>query len=313
MTKSRRKHYEKMPASDAFFQSAAINQATFNLYRQWITSLAMNRFKWENLPASCDERYLEWVLFYNGMATIAFPKGHPELVYTTQMSYAGAPNIYDNPMKWQSIGNNGWNFNVTKQNGVVVFDNRQRLPMAGHVDLYARRLTVYDRTLDINMLQQRTPYIITGPQEKKADIANVMKQIAGGEPAIAGYSQLTENIKVEAISTGVPCLAAEIDAAKRSLWDDIYRFLGIPSVENKTERMITNEVESQNASSTLTALDPLNTRREAADAWNRLTYHTAARADAKPVEVVWNTDYLTDNFEITHNYKMIAGADNGTV
>ena len=106
----------------------------------------------------------------------------------------------------------------------------------------------------------------------------------------------------------------EIDAAKRSLWDDIYRFLGIPSVENKTERMITGEVKSQNASSEIMSLDPLNCRREAADAWNRLNYSTAARADRKPIEVVWAQDYRSDNFEAENNKltNMEEGAD-GTV
>ena len=181
--------------------------------------------------------------------------------------------------------------------------------------MYARRLTTIDRTLDINMLQQRTPYVITGPNEKKADVANVLKQIAGGEPAIVGLSSLTEHIKIEAVNTGVPCLAGEIDAAKRSLWDDIYRFLGIPSVENKTERMITGEVKSQNASSEIMSLDPLNCRREAADAWNRLNYSTAARADRKPIEVVWAQDYRSDNFEAENNKltNMEEGADDGTV
>jgi hypothetical protein len=299
--KSRKKHYEKMPGSDVFFQSAFFNQRIYEMYRQWLDALALSRFKWINLPASCDERYLEYNLFFQGMATIAFPKNAEDMVYSMQLVYQGAPNVYDKPSKWDALGNNGFRFSVDDTNGVPIFDNRMRLPMAGHMDMYARRLTTIDRTLDINMLQQRTPFVITGPQEKTADVANVMKSIAGGDPAVVGYSQLTEHIKVEAIQTGVPCIAGDIDAAKRSLWDDIYRFLGIPSVEQKSERMITGEVKSQNASSEIMSLDPLNCRREAADAWNRLCYHTASAADQKPVEVIWAQDFRTDNFEASNN------------
>lgn len=315
MSKSKRKHYEKMPGSDVYFQSAAFNVRIYEMYRQWLISLALNRFKWINLPASCDERYLEWCLFFNGMATLAHPHGAEDLVYSMQLVYQGAPNVYDKPTKWDALGNNGFRFSCDDTNAVPVFDNRMRLPVSGHLDMYARRLTTIDRTLDINMLQQRTPYVITGPSEKKADVANVLKQIAGGEPAIVGLSSLTEHIKIEAVNTGVPCLAGEIDAAKRSLWDDIYRFLGIPSVENKTERMITGEVKSQNASSEIMSLDPLNCRREAADAWNRLNYSTAARADRKPIEVVWAQDYRSDNFEAENNKltNMEEGSDDGTV
>ena len=80
MSKSKRKHYEKMPGSDVYFQSAAFNIRVYEMYRQWLISLALNRFKWLNLPASCDERYLEWCLFFNGMATLAHPHGAEDLV-----------------------------------------------------------------------------------------------------------------------------------------------------------------------------------------------------------------------------------------
>lgn len=313
MGKSRRAHYSKMAGSDVFFQSATFNQKIYEMYRHWMLSMALNRFKWINLPASCDERYLEYTLFFNGMATIAFPKGHPDLVYSTQAVYAGPPNLYDNPTKWESIGNNGWRFRVSNANGVIVFDNRMRLPIAGHLDMFARRLTTIDRTFDINMLQQRTPFIVTGPQEKKNDIANVMKQIAGGEPAVAGFDALLNDIHVKVISTGVPCIADQIDAGKRAIWNDIYQFLGVKSVEQKTERMISSEVEAQTAPTELTSLDPLNARREAADAWNRRFYRIAGRADQKPLEVVWATDYRSDNFDMQNNEKERANATDGTV
>lgn len=289
--------YERKRASAGgeLFQSAVFNDRTYRMYRQWIESLAVNRFKWINLPETCDERFLETTLFYNGCATIAHPKDAPALVYSTQAAPSQAPNVYDNPTKWQSIGANGWQFDVTNDNGVIIYDNRLRLPMAGNCDLFARRLTEIDRTLDINMLQQRTPFIITGPQEKEFDIANVLKQIAGGEVAIAGYDSLVENVKIDAIQTGVPCIASDIGVAKTQIWNDVYRFLGFSTVSNKPERMVTEEASTQVQQSEMMALDPLNARREACRAWN------AMNPDDPPIDVVWATDWQSDAYEYMNN------------
>ncbi len=292
---------KKLNQSVELFQSAAMNRSMFNMYKQWIESLAVNRFKWINLPPTCDERYLETTLFYNGVATIAHPKDAPALVYSTQAAPSQVPNVYDNPTIWQSIGANGWQFDVTNENGVIIYDNRLRLPMADHCEVFARRLTEIDRTLDINMLQQRTPFLVTGPQEKEFDIANVLKQIAGGEVAIAGYDNLVNSVKIEAVQTGVQCIASDIGVAKTQIWNDIYRFLGFSTVSNKPERMVAEEASTQVQQSEIMALDPLNARREACAAWNLM------HPDDPPIDVVWATDWKSDSYNYANNMMLREG------
>ena len=68
---------------DNYFQSSAWNQRTYAMYRNWIYAIALTRFKWVNLPPTCNERYLEWTLLNQGVATIAFPKKQPGVFYST--------------------------------------------------------------------------------------------------------------------------------------------------------------------------------------------------------------------------------------
>lgn len=288
---------KNMPGSDHYFQSADFNSRIYSMYMQWLQALALNRFKWVNLPATCDERYLELSLFYNGVATIAHPEDAPAMMVSLQANVSQYPDIYDNPVAWDAFAANGWTFPVTRANGVTVFENRMRLPLLGALEVFARRLTAVDRTLDINMLQQRTPFLVTGPQEAAMDIANVLKQIAGGEPAIAGLSSLN-TIDVKALNTGVPCIAADINLAKTHIWKDVYRFLGIDAISEKSERLISTEADVQTEPSQLMALDPLTARRAACKEYNE-----HFQPDA-PLDVVWNHDNASDNYDFLNNLLM---------
>lgn len=309
MSKSTKKHFEKkFPGSDTYFQSASFNNRTFELYRQWLASMALNRFKWINLPPGVSARNLEQTLYYNGCATISemtTPEGPTGLVYALQAVVKSLPNAQDDYNNWTSLGVNGLTYESDITNGVLVWDNRQRLPLAGAVDLFARRLTAIDRTLDINMLQQRTPFVVTGPQGKELDVANVMKSIAGGEPAVVGYENLTQLVKVEAIQTGVPCIAQDINTAWTMVWNNAMRFLGMGGINEKAERLVTAEAETQNEPSELMALDPLTARREACEAYNELFADSLVKAYGE-LSVVWNRDTVSNSYNYTHDLQMQA-------
>ena len=57
---------------DRFWQSSAFNQRVYAKNLDICLALAMNRFRWVNLPETCDARYLEWQLHTKGYATICY-------------------------------------------------------------------------------------------------------------------------------------------------------------------------------------------------------------------------------------------------
>ena len=293
-------------SSDMYWQSPSFTNRMYNMYRNQILSLALTRFEWHNLPATCNARFLEWTLLTQGQATISFPKDQEGIFYSTQVTWQGAPNIYDNPPRWISIGNNGWRFEASPLTGVVVWDNLLRMPILDAIDLMARELNDLSRTEQINRLHQKTPYLITGPQDKKIDLTNLWKQISGGEPAVIGTDGLSQ-IEVKAISTEVPYLASEIDAAIQNTWTRIYQLLGIEAMPFKQERQIEDEVISQQAPSSMQALGFLAARREAAEVLNdRFSQYLT-----EPITVTMREDYETDNWDIQHNLKDRLEAQDG--
>lgn len=289
-----------------YWQAPSYTNRVYSMYRNQILSLALTRFEWHGLPPTCNQRFLEWTLLTQGQATIAFPKEQPGIFYSTQVSWNSPPNLYDNPSSWTSIGNNGWRFSASPASGVVVWDNLLRTPILDAIDLQARELTDLTRTEQINRLHQKTPFILTGPQDKKIDLTNVWKSIAGGEPAVIGTDGLSQ-IEISAIKTDVPYLASELDAALQNTWTRIYQLLGIDSLPFKQERQIEDEVISQQAPSSMQALGFLAARREAAEVLNeRFSQYLE-----EPITVTMREDYETDNWNMTHNIKDRIEAQDG--
>lgn len=308
MSKSRKKHQEKQCNTplNVYWQSQNFNQLAFVAYRQQLLSLALSRFRWEGLPPTCNERFLEYTLLFNGCATIAFPKKQKGVFYSTQVVEQSPPNVYDNPSKWRSVGNNGWSFNVTNKNGVFLYDNKLRRSILTTIDFFALELQDIAATRRLNRMHQKTPYTITAPQGKELDIINAYKQLTGNEPAMLGYSSMMDDINVGTINTQVTFIGEELDAAEINAWSRIYAFLGIPSLPFKAERQVEDEVKSNKAPSELSLLDPLSCRREAAD---KLNARFSEYLD-EPIRVYFNRDIETDNFNTLHTLKNFIGGEN---
>lgn len=288
--------YGRHARNGMHWESADLNQSTFWYYVDIITRIAMMRFRWLNLPKTCDERFLEWCLCYEGVATIAFPKKMCGTFYSTQAVTNGPINVYDNPSSWRSFGNNGWNFNCDNTNGVLVYDNITRFPIMEGIHLYANELTHIRITKRVNRLHQQIPFILKGPQEKKQDMVNLFKQVAGGEPAILATDGI-EQIDYEALQTGVQYLGTELAEDERNVWDRIYTMLGIENNPFKAERQTEDEIRAQKQPTGLILMSSLAERRKAADKLN----DRFGQYLTKPIQVVLRQDNESENWNFMHN------------
>lgn len=279
-----------------YWQSASANQQTYIYYVDIMLKMAMSRFRWLNLPPTCDERYLELTLITQGMATIAFPRKMRGTFLSLQCVPQGKPNMYDRPSKWMAMGQNGTRFSCAHDNGVVVFDNETRFPLMTGIQLYANELTHLRITRRMNRLHQQIPFIMTGPQEKRQDMANMFKQVAGGEPAILATDDI-QQISYEALTTGVQFLGEELAVDEQNVWSRIYTMLGIKNTTMKQERQTEDEIRAQKAPTELVALSALDERRKAAD---ELNARFGAYLQA-PIQVVWAQDNESENYNLAHN------------
>lgn len=288
----------------SYWQSSRINRALYACFVTQAENVALSRFKWLGLPPTCDERWLERCLLFEGQATIAFPANMPGTFFSTKCAQSGPLNVYDNPTQWRSVGNDGWSFEVNNANGVMVYDNLNRTPVMNQIDVMCRELVDCFRTKQINRMQQRSPYIIKGPRNKKFDLTQVIKQLFGGEPAVVGYQSMMDDISIEAINTQVPYLGKELQEDYENIWNQIYLLLGIRNLPYKSERRIESEVRTQNEPSDFNRLTALMARRQACDQLNRRFGDYLA----EPVRVVWNADNESENHDLATNMAKAAEA-----
>ena len=307
MSKKRMERRSNNYDIDNYWESAGYNASLFLMYRQQIMKLAMNRYKWINLPVTCDERYLEYTLLTQGCATISFPKKMQGIFFSTQVANMSPYNIYDNPTQWISIGNNGWRFKCNNRRGVIVWDNRPRYPTMQMIEIFARELVDIRRCKQLNRMHTKTPYIIKCAPEQIQQATNIYKQIAGGEPAIIQSTGM-ESVDIDVLKTDVPFLGDELTQEESQTWANIYQCLGIKNLTFKAERMVQDEVRQQDEPTTIIELDGINTRKEACDRLNKLF----GAYLVKPIDCVKAQDNNSDNYNTLHDVKTMLDLQKGS-
>lgn len=282
-----------------YWQSADYNLRTYYMHLEWITAIALNRFKWIGLPETCDERFLETALLRNGYCSIA-PDASGTW-YTFLASYQQNFTPYGLPAQWQAMDYTGQNsYNADWESGALCWDNRSFTNPWNTIQLLARKLTHILRTEDINLSHQQTPWLFTAPEDKKLELSNLVKQVNGGEPIIMGNSDLMTNFTYDAISTQVPFIGLELNVQYENVWRQVYKFLGLDSLAvEKKERVIEQEVKATSQPAVMRRLDGLEARRDAARHINRLQ-------DDFELQVVFNDDVESYNWAFENSMQMQA-------
>jgi len=295
-----------------FNNAVMLNTSRFQDYLAQLTSLAMARFEWLNLPETIDERFLEFTLLNQG--SIAFFNGADENMsgyFATQWVSQKPLNVYLNPTSIRSIGSNGWNYQVEPDQFVIIWDNINRTPTIKTLYNFAYKLTDIDRTLDVLRKHAKMPYVITVPQELKEPAVNLWRQIDSNEPAVLAYKDTFDNITVNAMqttNTSVPQLIAALQANKQDIMNECLEFLGIsPNNPSKVQQQSVAEADQQHENIRFARWSFVEARRQAVKQINDKF--------GLNVQIVVAHDIATDNFNMQAD-EMIAttvnkGADVG--
>ena len=155
-------------------------------------------------------------------------------------------NVYNLPtrvMAW-SIG---YEKNYDFDDVVYIMNNELQLPTSQTINLIAYRLYETERTIDTNLIAQKTPVLIEGDTKTILTLKNVYMQYSGNTPFIFGNKQFDISNKLNVLKTDAPYLIDKLTIHKHELWNEALTYLGIDNANtDKKERLITDEVESNN-------------------------------------------------------------------
>ena len=223
--------------------SQITNMKTYIMYREEMLTLAENVFEFKNLPEFIDVSYLNKILLRNG--SIAFFKDDVLGVIALPYDVIGNFDIYGRPQKIQCRAANGTYYKTLNQGEfVIMYDNNGRYPIFMNICQMAERISLSKRTIDVNIVQQRTPRIWKTSQDKKKTLEDMLSDIDGMMENIATYDSIDVD-DMNFLLAPAPYVADKIDDHLDKEWAEFYRLIGVANlVEQKKERLITDEMRA---------------------------------------------------------------------
>lgn len=243
----------KVPPKDAFRDAILMNNQTYIDYLERMKKICLSMFEWQNLPDSMNARFIEMCLFYNGQAALLYSDDYGYI--NTMAADGGYINIYGLPTE---INCYSYRFNERRslytvdtgaekgEECILVMNNYERVPTTTSISLFAYRLAEAQRTVDVNIKAHRTPILITTDQKQYFTLKKMYEEYDGNTPAIFADKNLISPDALKAIKTDAPLIINDIMEYKREIWNEFLTFMGLQNLSEKKERLISNEVDSNN-------------------------------------------------------------------
>lgn len=257
---------------------------TYSTWFNRLYNIAISRFEWLNLPDTCNEKFIEQVLFFNG-----FMVGYKDTALNSFLIMPCTNNsvldIFGYPAKVNAYGYNGYiaqnltpytitlGQEMTKADAALLFANYSRCPDLPAVLYFARKLTKIDRTIDVNINVQKTPYIISCGENQRLTVANMFKQVDNFEPAIitTKFYGLNGEKPINVMDLKPPFVADKMQTLKRQVYQEALTYLGIEAnTSEKAERQVTEELTANMGETESMRQSPLASRKQFCKEFNKI-------------------------------------------
>lgn len=244
-----------------FWESEVLNNRTYQQYYHRLTELSVVMFDWVNMPDTIDLRFLELTLFRYGKAVIFEDE---ELGWLAlPVANHGGFDVYGVPTKRRAFASNGYTRELDETNSVIVYNNYLHSDSMLDVEMFARRLYEYDRTIDVNIKAQKTPVVVRCSETQRTSLLALYRKYEGNEPFIFGDTSLDMNA-FTVLKTDAPFIADKVRMEKNQTWNEALTYLGIANTNTtKKERLVTDEVIRSQGGVIASRYSRLEMRRQA--------------------------------------------------
>jgi hypothetical protein len=270
------KRVRKVPPKSEFRDAILLNNDTYKDYLERIKKIALSMFVWENLPDTMNARYLEMCLYYKGQAALLYDNNYGFI--NTQAADSGYINIYGLPtlLNCFSYSYNSMRNLYVPESGegkdgecILVMNTFERVPTCATVELFAYRLSQAQRSADTNVSVTRSSQLLLTDQKQYFTLKKMYEEYDGNTPAIFADKNLITPDSIKAIKTDTPIMLKELMDYKREIWNECLTALGVSNLNEKRERMVSAETDSNNEVVNLNLQSFLIPRQKAADEFNK--------------------------------------------
>lgn len=219
------------------------NASVLNMYNRQFLTLAENVFEFGNIPNYIDTAYMNKCLVRKG-SIVFFYDEVLETLLALPFRNLGNLDVYGRPNKIEAYSLNGYRKVLNKNEYVIMYDNNGRYPIYLDIYEYAIRMALITRIIDINVLQQKTPRIITGDRNQIESLKAIVNNIDGNLESMITL----DNINIEGLNVilePAPYLSDKLEEEKNKIWSEFLRLIGVSNLSfQKKERNITDEISA---------------------------------------------------------------------
>ena len=204
--------------------------------------LALNMFTWENLPYPLESRHIEKFLYEYGQVMFYDNKTFGKVCLPC--SPTGQLNQFQEPI---SVIINSFLIHdtVSLKDGVRILNNDLVIPTDFYVRQYAQKMTEVEQSIDMNVKQQKFPFFVETDKKNEFTMKQIFKQKDDGTPYI--YANKNLGIGETTVHTlSVPYVVDKLSDYKYELEREILTFLGLNNTVEKNERLLVDEINSNN-------------------------------------------------------------------
>lgn len=206
--------------------------------------LATNRFKWESdeiQPKKQLSEYIEKLLFIKGQCALFKDIDGWKVKCCVP---TGGINEYGQPSSFTLTdynGNGTITVDIDDERFIWIKNNNDCIPTIFWILKYCNRVAKIERTMDLNIDAQKTPYVIETSPEVHLSIQNIFKQIRAMDEVVYVDQKtgIKDNVKV--LDLNAPYLVDQLYSQKVNEYNDLLNFLGLNTVKEKRERLLYDE------------------------------------------------------------------------
>lgn len=263
-------------ADRQFWWTGKNNIRTDNMFFYQLLDMAINVFEWKNLPDEIDPRFIELVLINTGR--ILFFKdedmlnqdGEKGRYLMLRTAVGGTWSVYDVPNMRRAYASNGYQKELNEKNSVIMYNNYLRMPDIWVIQQFAQRLYECQRTIDVNVIAQKTPVLIVCTDENRLTMKNIWQKYDGNEPMMMVDKSIDLNA-IKVLNMEAPYVASNLQNLKKEIFNECLTYLGIANIASvKKERLISDEVTRNLGGTEVEKHVRLNARKEACEKINKM-------------------------------------------
>lgn len=277
-------------------QSQRRNDEYYWLWYDNLYQLASATINWEGMPVEIDKRFVNMALFGSGLVVFYWDEDY-DRYFCLRGVPSGTIDMYNNPMGFTAYGAGNYHKHLRASECVPIWLNYRRVGMLPVIDLYARRLANFDRTIDVNLAQHKTPALIECDETQRLTVENAVKQVYEGVPVVFGNTGVAQLLQAHYLTNDAEYLVDRLNQDKLACLHEFLTLIGIDnSPVDKMTRVQSAEVMSNNEEIEMFRLVRFDTIREGCAAINRMYGTPDGNRPAVTLWADFNGDWSSENW-----------------